>query len=153
MKQSGPPFGSGPSGERRSRIARQRSRTPIYARPASGSETSSPEPIRAELIGSDRCSALGIIATGHAPVLALCRLLIETRHHPATPLEVYRGETVALRIRSIGEGARLRVATHGVGFEPAPGCTGAMPVRKNEPAYPQAGGAQLQRCTGLAERA
>ena len=29
--------------------------------------------IRAELSGSDTCSAAGITATGHAPVLTLCR--------------------------------------------------------------------------------
>jgi hypothetical protein len=85
--------------------------------------------IRAELIGSDQCSALGMVATGHAPLLTLCRLLIEAGHHLATPLEAYRGETLALRVRSIGEAARLRVATHGVGFEPSAECTGALPVR------------------------
>ena len=133
MKRSGPPFSSGPGGERVLGVAGERSRTPIYARPASRSETSLPEPIRGELIGSDRCSALGITAKGHAPVLALCRLLIEAGHHPARPLEVYRGEVLCLRVRSIGEAARLRVATHGVGFEPAAGRTGGSPARQNAP--------------------
>jgi hypothetical protein len=84
--------------------------------------------IRAELIGSGRCSALELTATGHAPVLALCHLLIDAGHHPATPLEAHRGEVLCLRVRSIGEAARLRVATHDVGFEPLPECTGASPV-------------------------
>jgi hypothetical protein len=88
-------------------------------------------PIRAQLNGWDRCSAFGITATGSAPVLALCRLLIEAGHHPATPLEVYRGGILCLRVRSIGEAARLRVATHGVGFEPGAECTGGSPVRQN----------------------
>jgi hypothetical protein len=88
--------------------------------------------IRADLIGSDCCSALGINGRGHSPVLGLCPKLIEAGYDPATPLKVYRGETLSLRIRSIGEAARLRVATHGVGFEPLPECTGGSPVRQIE---------------------
>jgi hypothetical protein len=129
MKPSGPPFGSGPGAERKLRTARGRSHSPIYARPASRSLT---EPIRATLHAPDRCTALGMTASSHAPVLALCRLLIEAGYHPATPLEAYRGEVLCLRVRTIGEAARLRVATHGVGFEPVPECTGASLVRQNE---------------------
>ncbi len=96
------------------------------SRPASQGQV-----IRGELIGSDRCSALGTIATGHAPVLALARLLIEAGYDPATPLEAWRGDILALRIRSIGEGARLRTATHGLGFECLSECTAAPWVRKS----------------------
>jgi hypothetical protein len=73
------------------------------------SPTQLKQAIRAELIGSDQCSAFGITATGHAPVLALCGLLIDAAHHPATPLEAYRGEVLCLRVRSLREGARLTV--------------------------------------------
>lgn len=66
-------------------------------------------PIRAELSGDRRCSAAGITATGNAPVLTLCRRLIEAGHDPAARLEAYRGTTLCLRVRSIGEGARLTV--------------------------------------------
>jgi hypothetical protein len=66
-------------------------------------------PLHAELIGSRRCSAVGITATGNAPVLTLCRRLIEAGHNPAAPLEARRGSTLCLRVRSIGEGARLTV--------------------------------------------
>src|SRR5215831_11766633 len=65
--------------------------------------------IRAELIGSNSCSALGITARGHAPVLALCQLLIEAGHDPNRPLLAYRGDTLCLRVRSIVEGAALAV--------------------------------------------
>jgi hypothetical protein len=64
---------------------------------------------RAELIGSNACSALGITARGHAPVLALCQLLIEAGHDPNRPLLAYRGDTLCLRVRSIAEGAVLAV--------------------------------------------
>jgi hypothetical protein len=65
--------------------------------------------LRAELSGSTICSAAGQVAIGHTPVLALCRALIEAGHDPATPLEVYRGNILALRIRSIGTAAGLTV--------------------------------------------
>jgi hypothetical protein len=65
--------------------------------------------IRAELIGSDACSAAGITIRSSAPVLALCRRLIAAGHDPATPLEAYRGETLCLCVRSIGQGAQLKV--------------------------------------------
>jgi hypothetical protein len=35
-----------------------------------------PTPISAQLIGSYQCEALGIVAMGHAPALALCRELL-----------------------------------------------------------------------------
>ena len=65
--------------------------------------------ISAELIGSNQASAAGIVAIGHAPVSKLCRRLIEAAHNPDLPLEVYRGTTLCLRVRSIAEGAALSV--------------------------------------------
>jgi hypothetical protein len=66
-------------------------------------------PIRATLIGSDRCEIDGIVARGHAPVMGLCRALIAAGHDPRRPLYAYRGDTLALIIQSIGEGAPLTV--------------------------------------------
>ena len=68
--------------------------------------------LRTELSGSTICSAAGQVAIGHTPVLALCRALIEAGHDPSTPLNVYRGDVLALGIRSIGEAARLTVDEH-----------------------------------------
>jgi hypothetical protein len=68
-----------------------------------------PQVIRADLVGSNTCSAAGIVATGNAPVLSLCRRLVAAGHPPGTRLEVYRGNTLALRARSIGEAAKLTV--------------------------------------------
>ena len=70
--------------------------------------------IRAELIHSDCCFALEMTERSAAPVLALCRRLLEAGHDPATQLEAWRGDVLCLRIRSIGEGAALRIGTHGV---------------------------------------
>jgi hypothetical protein len=52
--------------------------------------------------GNDRSKG---IRGGHAPVLGLCRALLEAGYDPRRPLRAYRGDTVALKIRSIGEGA------------------------------------------------
>ena len=49
-------------------------------------------PIRAELIGSDRCEADGIAAYGYAPVFDLCRKLVAAGVNPASPLEAWRGD-------------------------------------------------------------
>ena len=65
--------------------------------------------IRADIIGDDRCKAAGITATGHAPVLDLCRKLIEAGHDPALALHAYRGDTLALTVRNIAQGAALEV--------------------------------------------
>jgi hypothetical protein len=70
---------------------------------------SCPQAIRAELIGSDTITALGFNARGSAPVLALCRELIAAGIDPATSLEAWRGNVLALRIASIDSAARLAV--------------------------------------------
>ena len=66
-------------------------------------------PIIARLTGFDTCTALGITVTDTAPVLALCRALVEAGQDPSLRLEAYRGDMLALRVRSIGEGAGLTV--------------------------------------------
>jgi hypothetical protein len=75
-----------------------------------------PAPIRAALIGSDRCEAGGISVCAAAPVLALCRKLVSAGHDPRRPLHAYRGNVLALRVGSISEGAQLAIAGDGVGF-------------------------------------
>jgi len=44
-----------------------------------------------------------------APVLAVCRKLTSAGFDPSRPLHAYRGDTLSLKVRSIGEGARLTV--------------------------------------------
>ena len=108
-------------------------------------------PLFAELIGSDTCTA-GITAIGNAPVLKLCRLLVEAGHDPDTPMHVYRGATLALKLRSIGEGAALAVrddhrgAPRFVRYRSAPAgrareCAGVTAHRANRRGrYPPSGG-------------
>jgi hypothetical protein len=68
-------------------------------------------PVAAELIGTNQAqaTALGIEVRGNSPVLALCRRLVEHGHDPAAELHAYRGDVLALKVRSIGEGAKLTV--------------------------------------------
>ena len=82
-------------------------------------------PIHATLIGSNCCEALGITARGYAPVLELCRALVKAGHDSRRPLHAYRGDVLALEVRSIGEGARLavredRAGPRFVAWEPFP---------------------------------
>jgi hypothetical protein len=71
--------------------------------------------VHAELTGRDSASALGITVRGSTPVLALCRKLVENGCPPATPLAAYRGGTLCLIVRSIGEAACLEVRPSSTG--------------------------------------
>ena len=73
--------------------------------------------IKAELIGDSKALACGHVAVGSSPLLGLCRKLVDAGHDPRTPLEAYRGDTLCLQVRSIGEAARLRVVDSR--FQPA----------------------------------
>jgi hypothetical protein len=90
--------------------------------------------IRAELIGSDCCSAFDVTVNSSSPVLALCRRLIRAGHDPTAPLEAYRGTILCLRIRNIGEAACLEPSARGVGFVRRPGVRGGSPVAQKGPA-------------------
>jgi hypothetical protein len=75
--------------------------------------------IRAQLSSDTYATAVGITLNGShltvrspSPVLVLCRELVETSTYASsTPLDVYRGNTLCLRVRSIGEGAGLTIAS------------------------------------------
>src|SRR5215831_13917574 len=72
-------------------------------------------PLRAQLTGNDLCTAPGVTVRSASPVLGLCRKLIEAGHDPATPLHAHRGSMLALKILSIGEGAKLTVEDNHLG--------------------------------------
>jgi hypothetical protein len=93
-------------------------------------------PIAAQLIGSHQCQALGIVATGQAPALTLCRELLAAGMEPNRALIIYRNGILSLRIRSIREAAELAVETSDTGMPKfrlaRPGGRGAaLPIRKN----------------------
>jgi hypothetical protein len=102
------------------RKARQATRA--QARP---NKSDSPNAICAELIGSYSARAAGISVTTYTPVLELCRRLIAAGYDPGTPLRACRGPTLCLKIRSIGEAARLRISPTGVGFKRLPPSDGS----------------------------
>jgi hypothetical protein len=66
-------------------------------------------PIRAQIVGTFECSALGVSVHADAPVLSLCRALIAAGHDRRAPLHAYRGDILSLRIKSIGYGAKWTV--------------------------------------------
>jgi hypothetical protein len=92
--------------------------------------------ISGELRGSRIAVALGITVRAYAPALALCRRLIAAGHDPRTRLELFRKNgTLALTVRSIGEGAQLRIGGDGTRFEHSPdspqGHRAASPMRRS----------------------
>jgi hypothetical protein len=96
-----------------------------------------PSTIRAELIGSCCCSAAGMTAVARAPVLALCRKLVAAGVPPDWALQVYRGDRLALLIRSIGDAAKLTVRESTRDGRPrfVPlSSDGAAPMQKSGPA-------------------
>jgi hypothetical protein len=95
-------------------------------------------PIRATLIGCDRCEAEGRTVRAHAPVLAMCRELVAAGYDPAKPLEAYHGNMLCLKVRSIGEGSRYTVKDSSTGAptlrryqEPVLGIARASPLAPN----------------------
>lgn len=90
--------------------------------------------IRAELSGSDRCTALGIVVQAFAPILEICRRLIAAGHDPATPLEAYRGDMLCLKVRGIGEAAGFEINARGTGLIPFRAVRTAPPVAPIEKA-------------------
>ena len=75
-------------------------------------------PIHAGIVGSNYCVAESYTARGPSPVLTLCRTLVEGGFDPRRPLHAYRGDTLCLVVRSIGEAARLEINGEGSGFRP-----------------------------------
>jgi hypothetical protein len=92
--------------------------------------------IRAVITAADQCETPGYKVRAAAPVLALCRELVEAGHDPACQLHVYRSGVLALRVRSIGDAARLTIRGDGVGFRCVTEMVGPSPVRFSERADP-----------------
>jgi hypothetical protein len=92
-------------------------------------------PLRAELVGSNTATALGITVTAAAPVLELCRKLIAAGHDPASRLDAYRGGILCLGVRSIGEAAQLEINGHGTGFKPVREGGAGPPRRQTRRTY------------------
>jgi hypothetical protein len=87
---------------------------------------------RAELADSNTAIALGVTVEANTPVLELCRKLVAVGHDPATRLDVYRGNVLALRITSIGAAARLEINAKGTGFVARYAVRTASPMRQND---------------------
>jgi len=84
---------------------------------------------RAELVGSDVCTACGIRVRSTTPVLSICRRLIEAGYADQA-LHVYRGDVLALTVASIAKGASLEINAKGTGFVRLHAVRTASPVRQ-----------------------
>jgi hypothetical protein len=105
-----------------------------YALPFQKRQQHNPALIRAELIGVDTCiaPACGMsIVRSPTPVLAMCRALVAAGHDPSTRMHAYRGGTLALKVRSIGEAALLKIDGKGTGFVALSPVGIASPTRKS----------------------
>lgn len=71
--------------------------------------------ICAKIESPESCSANGVTAVGHSPVLKLCRKLVAAGYDPESRLEVYRGAVLALSICSIGKASTLVVEANSHG--------------------------------------
>ncbi len=69
---------------------------------------SAPAIICADL-ANDSATANGLTVRGTVPVLNLCRALVDAGADPEAPLHVYRGQMLALTVKSIRAGARLTI--------------------------------------------
>jgi hypothetical protein len=101
-------------------MAKVRSGQAVARRTARPVEKSGPmtrtNTIEAKLTGDAICTAEGHTVKAGTPVIVLCRALVEAGYDPASRMEVWRGDTLALKVRRIGEAARLCIAGKGNGF-------------------------------------
>ena len=97
--------------------------------------------VRVELIGANTAVAreFGITVCGETPVIDLCRTMVDAGHDPRTRLAVYRGGTLVLTVRSIGEAAVLEINTRGT-FVLRHERRRAPPVRQNGSGHTEVAG-------------
>jgi hypothetical protein len=101
-------------------------------------DTNRKTPVVCRIVGPDRCEVDGIVVKHNAPVLAMCRELLDVGYDPERPLEAYRSEMLCLRISSIGHGAKFTVKDNRRGtpvlrrcYEAATGMSTAPPMRRS----------------------
>lgn len=81
-------------------------------------DTNRKTPVVCRIIGSAHCEVDDLIVRHSAPVLAMCRALIDVGYDPERPLEAYRGDVLSLRVSSIGYGAQFTIEDNRSGGAP-----------------------------------
>jgi hypothetical protein len=95
------------------------------------------KPLRAILLGECTVVCDGYsTCTASAPVLELARLLISRGVDPRTPLRIYRGRVLAVRVRTIGVAAGLQINGKGNGFKTLRAVGIAPPIDLNGETHP-----------------
>jgi len=108
-------------------------------------ESTEEAPVRAELFGSNRCTAEGLVACTPSPVLAMCRMLLAAGIDGRRRLDAYRGATLCLTVSSIAYGASLVVdgASRFARWKPLFRSEGTAPIdESDDPAGGAAGHAE-----------
>jgi hypothetical protein len=92
-----------------------------------------PQAVRAVLIGDQTATAhaAGLTCCSSSPVFGLCRLLLKAGYSPTRPLVAYRAGTIALRVRSLHQGAALEVNSAGTDFAGFRGLRAGPPIAPN----------------------
>jgi hypothetical protein len=72
--------------------------------------------IRAKLFGSTTCTCVGLTVCADAPVLEMCRKLVQLGLDPKTKLDVFQHGTHSITVGEISPAAELKIAGNGVGF-------------------------------------
>src|SRR5262245_54662241 len=96
-----------------------------------------PKPLKAVLLGECTVVCNGYATcTAVAPILELARLMIARGVDPRTPLKIYRGKILAVRVRAVGVAAGLQINGKGNGFKTLRAVGIAPPVRLNGETHP-----------------
>jgi hypothetical protein len=106
--------------------------------------------IIARLIGDDTAQAGDIVVRSRSPVFALCRALLAAGANPNSKLKCFRGDVLALTVKTIGRGAKLTIKENNwvgpkvVPYEPLSRDRVGRHVRQNDnPASPPLAGDSL----------
>jgi len=89
------------------------------------------EPIKGRLIGDHTCHVGNLPTNADTPIFEMCRLLLLHGYAPGRPLLVFRGNTLAVTVRTIREGAGLSVNGKGSAFYRLRKVCIGPPVRKS----------------------
>jgi hypothetical protein len=103
------------------------------------------QPIIAQFIKSNICTAEGLEVRANGPGLAMCRKLLEAGYDPHRLLHCFPGEVLAMKISSIAHGARYSVSEPSTGsgvrlvpYSDGPQKSGAAPpIRFSDAEWPQ----------------
>ena len=67
------------------------------------------QPIHARMVGSNTCSAFGIVVSAGDPIRALCGKLTQLGHDPETPMTIWKGSKPWRLVAAIGRPDQMKI--------------------------------------------